>query len=145
MFSAKPRRIIIIDDDPAINLLLKTALVKLGHHVLAFSEPTACQALVKASCGCPQEFPCADVVISDIVMPSMTGIDFFRQQRDRGCKTLPANKALVSATTEPEHIEAVEALGCKFFAKPFKIVEIIHWVEECVERIPEGRVLAKLG
>lgn len=145
MTDTKKLRIIIIDDDPAINLLLKTALSKLGHHVLVFSDPTACQALHKTACSCPQEFSCADVVISDIVMPNMSGIDFFKRIKEKGCKTLSANKALISATTDSEHFDAIEELGCKFFAKPFKLTELVDWIESCAERIPEDRVLAQVG
>ncbi len=143
----KKLRIIIIEDDPTISQFLKTALSKLGHHVLVFPDPKACPCpvLKKTICFCPQEFPCADVVISDIVMPNMTGIDFFKLQRERGCKAPDANKALMSGTIKSEYIEAAKELGCKFFKKPFKLIEIFDWIEECAERIPEGRVLAKIG
>ena len=138
-------RIIIIDDDPAVNLMLKTALTNLGHHVLSFSDPTACPLLKMESCSCPQEFPCADVIISDIDMPNMSGIDLFKLQKQRGCKAVFENKALVSGTIKKEHFDAIKQLGCKFFHKPFKLVDLTRWVEECAKRIPKGRVLAKLG
>jgi len=145
--NTKKLRIIVIDDDTAINLLLKTALTKLGHHVLTFHDPTACPCpvLKKAICFCPQELPCADVIISDIVMPNMSGIDFFKRQKAGGCKAPDGNKALISATANKEPFDAIEELGCNFFKKPFKLVEIVKWIEECAERIPEGRLLAKLG
>ncbi len=147
MANTKKLRIIIIDDDPAISLLLKTALKKQGHHVLTFPDPTACPCpvLKKEICFCPQEFPCADIVISDIVMPNMSGIDFFKRQREGGCKAPDVNKALISATANKEHFDAIEELGCNFFKKPFKLVEIVKWIDECAKRIPEDRILAKLG
>ncbi len=147
MANTKKLRIIIIDDDPSINLLLKTALSKQGHHVLTFPDPTACPCpvLKQPFCYCPQEFPCADIVVSDIVMPNMSGIDFFKTQRAGGCKAPNENKALVSATTTQEHFDAADELGCQFFTKPFKLVDIVKWVEECAKRIPEDRVLADLG
>ena len=147
MASTKKLRIIIIDDDPAINLLLKTTLTLRGHHVLTFLDPTACPCLVlkKEICFCPQEFPCADIVISDIVMSDISGIDFFKRQREVGCKTPDVNKALISGTAYEEHSDVVEELGCNFFKKPFKVVEIVKWIEECAKRVPEDRILAMLG
>ena len=147
MASTKKLRIIIIDDDPAITLLLETALTMRGHHVLTFLDPTACPCpvLKKTFCFCPQGFPCADIVISDIVMPNMSGIDFFKLQRKGGCKTPDVNKALISGAAYEEHSDVVEELGCNFFKKPFKLVEIVTWVEECAKRVPEDRTLAMLG
>ena len=75
----------------------------------------------------------------------MSGIDFFKRQREGGCKAPDGNKALISATANKEHFDAIEELGCNFFKKPFKLVEIIKWIEACAERIPEDRILAKLG
>lgn len=147
MANTKKLRIIIIEDDPAITLLLKTVLTKHGHHVVTFPDPTAypCSALKKSICFCPQEFPCADIVISDILMPNMSGIDFFKRQRAGGCKVPDENKAFISATENEEHFDAIEKMRCKYFKKPFKSVEIIKWVETCSRRIPEDRIQVKAG
>lgn len=128
-------RIIIIDDDSSINLLLKTALVKLGHHVQTFSDPTYCLAVQDSSCTCPREFPCADVIISDIVMPKMNGIAFFKHQRECSCKIWEENKALISATTDSNHFDEIEELGYTLLKKPFKIAELVQWIEECADRL----------
>jgi CheY-like chemotaxis protein len=147
MIETRKLRIIVIDDDPAVNVLLKTALSTQGHHVFTFPDPTAypCHVLKQPSCSCLQEFPCTDIIISDIEMPNMSGIDFFRTQRAGNCKAPDENKALVSATIIEEHFDAAVELGCHFFKKPFKLVDIIQWVKECAKRIPEDRVLADLG
>lgn len=138
-------RIIIFEDDTALANLLKLALSNEGHHVLTFTDPTLCPIFKKRECECPQEFPCADIVISDISMPHMTGIDFFKLQRKRGCKALDENKALMSATHGKDYSDEIKQLGCHYFKKPFKLTEIIQWVNECAMRIPEDRTLAALG
>lgn len=137
-------RVLLLEDDPSLSALLKTVLSKRGHQVMAFTDPTACPVFVNPECKCPQEFPCADVVISDITMPNMTGVEFFKLQRERGCKALDANKALMSAANQ-ENLAAVDELGCHFFKKPFRLAEIISWVDECATRVPEGRILAQSG
>ena len=138
-------RIIIFEDDPAITDLLKTALTKIGHHVFIYSEATGCPLSREDSCCCQQDFPCADVLISDIVMPHMTGIDFYKRLRSKGCKVIEANKALMSATTREEYLDEVEELGYKIFTKPFRLKQIAQWLNECSDRIPEGRTLAAIA
>ena len=139
MNSARTLRIHIIDDDPAISLLLVKILTSLGHQVTTFSDPTACPLYTSPACECPQNFPCADVIISDIMMPNMNGIDFFTLQRKRGCKALDANKALMSAAILPQQQDAIETLGCHFIKKPFYISDVKQWLKECAERVPEDQ------
>lgn len=142
---ANKLRVVIIDDDPAITLMLKAALSKLDHYVLTFPTPSACPLSSGESCTCPQDFPCADVIITDIIMPHMSGIDFFKLQKEKGCKALETNKAFLSATTIESDLEEVKELGYKLFTKPFNLSQIVKWVNECAERVTEGQIPAKLG
>jgi len=137
-------RIIIFEDDEALSSLFKMTLQEDGHEVLTFSDPTVCPVLQNYKAKCPQKHPCADVVISDINMPNMDGLELLRILKSRGCKALDANRALMSADTSNEQREAVKELGCKFFVKPFKLNDVKRWLEECATRIPDGRLLAQL-
>lgn len=145
MTSRRKLRIHIIDDDPAISLLLVRLLSSMGHRVSSFNNPTDCPVYTSPHCECPQEHPCADVIISDIMMPVMDGIEFFRQQRKRGCKAPDANKALMSASVSPQQRMTIEELGCHFIKKPFSLDEIKQWLETCAENIPAGQPLASSG
>lgn len=128
-------RILVFDDDPAISVLFKRLLTSMGHDVRVYADPTACPIYNTPRCDCPREHPCADVILSDFMMPNMNGIEFFENQRKRGCKAPDANKAIISAAASPEQKEAFRRLGCHFIKKPFKIAEIRGWLEECTERI----------
>lgn len=128
-------------------MLLKIVLTKLGHHVLTFPDPTACPytTLKKALGFCPQEFPSADIFISDFVMPNMSGIDFFKLQKAGGCKPPDENKVFIGATESEELFNKIKELRSNYFKKPFKSVEIIKWVETCAVSIPENRIPTQLG
>lgn len=136
-------KIIIIDDDPSINLLLKTTLEKQGHEVLTFSDPTVCLASRSQNDNCQRSTPCSDIIISDIVMPHMSGIELFKHQVAKCCKIPATNKALISATTDQEHFNEINELGYKFFKKPFKLSEILRWIEECSESSLANNCLAR--
>jgi len=137
-------RIFVFDDDPAITRLLQIMLSYKGHHVLTYPDPTACPVYSRASSTCPHQFPCADIIITDIMMPNLSGLELLRLQSERGCKAIAANKALMSAAINREIEEAVRELGCHFFKKPFRINEVTEWLDACAARIPPERKLAEL-
>jgi CheY-like chemotaxis protein len=132
----KKLRIIIFEDDSALASLLKHVLMQKGHDVLVFPDPTACPVYTVHETVCQRKTPCADVIISDHMMPNMSGIDFFKLQRKRGCKALDANKALITGAAISDYMKhAVDELGCHFIKKPFKVAKIVEWVGECAERV----------
>lgn len=142
--SSKQLRIIVFEDDQALSDLLRKVFQEMGHEVFTFSDPTVCPVLRNFKAKCPQKHPCADVVISDIEMPNMSGIELLRILKTRGCKALDENRALMSADTSVEKRTAVKELGCHFFAKPFRLTDVTTWLERCASRVPEGRLLAQL-
>lgn len=137
-------KILIFEDNKALADLLRKLLQGYGYEVLAFSDPSACPFCQDFQKECPFELPCTDVIISDINMPSMDGIKLFQSQNSRGCKTSNDNKALMSAYPSTRYKNAARELGCHFINKPFKLVDITTWLEECAQRIATDRKLAKL-
>lgn len=129
-------KILVFEDDQSLANLLKVTLVKKGHDVSVFSDPTACPVYLNHEAICPRETPCADVVISDYKMPNMTGLDFYKLQRCRGCKALDKNKALITGSKITDALKKeIEDLGCHYIKKPFRITEVTEWVDSCEERL----------
>ena len=116
-------------------IFFKKVLQGYGCEVQTFTDPTACAVFGNPECDCPMDTPCADVLITDMMMPNMDGIELLRLQRKRKCKALDANKALMSAITTPQQQAAVKELGRHFFRKPFKLTEVKQWLHDCAERI----------
>lgn len=135
MGTSKKLRVIVFEDDVTMSALFKKVLQGYGCDVQTFLDPTACPVYRNPECACPMQTPCADVVITDFNMPNMNGIELLRLQRNRGCKALDANKALMSAITTPQQQREIETLGCHFFRKPFRLSEVKQWLNECAERV----------
>lgn len=103
-------RILLVEDDRAIQLLYKALLEKAGHQVVTANNGRAALEIVKA--GPPQ------LIISDWMMPEMDGIEF--------CKTLRKNPDwqriyvfIVTAQESTEKlIEAFEAGVDDYLSKP---------------------------
>ena len=135
MKTSKKLRVAIIEDDIAMSDLLKCILNGFDCDVQTFPDPTFFPVLCTPECNCPVDNLCADALLTDMMMPNMDGIEFLKLQRKRKCKTLNANKALMSAITTPYQQTSVKELGCLFFRKPFKLSEIKQWIDDCAERI----------
>jgi len=134
----KHLKIIVFEDDPTLTKLLTVTLQQKGHIVEVYNNPTMCPVFQDHENNCPMGKPCADVIITDQMMPKMTGIDFLILQRKRGCQALDANKAIITgAAINDDTLQEIEGLGCKLFRKPFRISELCDWVEECAERLSQ--------
>lgn len=122
-FRSRPRYVLSIDDDPAIRFLVKSALSRLDN--LAFTEAIdGLDGLEKLENSHP------DLIILDVVMPRMDGIQFFKIIRtDERFKHLPV--ILLTGCKDSDKINEVLELGnVKFLSKPFFIDELIKTAAE---------------
>lgn len=70
-----PARVLVVDDEPALLAVMQRALIRMGHTVLLAPNGRAALALVEA-----QSF---DVVVSDLMMPEMSGAGLAAALADR--------------------------------------------------------------
>jgi len=117
-----PKRILVIDDEPSIRNLLSKIFKKAGYEVMLASSGKDGLQLFR-------ENP-ADLIITDIVMPEMSGHDFIIDLK----KDYPDVKIIAISGNQyvgPEiELSIAEAFGAvKVFAKPFKASEILNAVK----------------
>ena len=119
------KKILLIDDEELITRTLANALERSGYEVLVAKNGQ--DALVMAE---EENF---DLIISDIRMPGLSGVDTVRQIlqgiKDRGSERIPA--IFVTGYAD-EHIEE-EASRLKphaYILKPFDFPEFIAKVKE---------------
>lgn len=74
-------RILIVDDDPFAGAMAEAILDAEGHACLLVESGVAALEALGDEC---REF---DLVISDMHMPLLSGLDLFREMRDRGVST----------------------------------------------------------
>jgi len=67
------RRVLYVDDEEALVLLASRVLSRLGHEVASFTDPVAALQEFYAR---PRDF---DVVVTDLSMPYMSGVEFARE------------------------------------------------------------------
>ncbi len=125
----KPR-IIIFDDNAAIVMALEDFFINRGYEVVSYTEPLVCPIYEKDGNCCDKSLPCADIVITDLHMPRMTGPDLLRRQAERGCKLVTGNKAVMSSYVAGAYEDIIKDLGCSFFYKPLIMSSIPDWLTE---------------
>ena len=130
----KPR-IIILDDEPLILDMLGRFFGQRGYEVFLSAEPVICPLYEKSAESCEQLLSCADVVITDLKMPKMSGIELLERQTQRGCKLDIRNKAVMSAHLDEDAMKRIRNLGCTYFEKPFRLSALSGWLHECEQRI----------
>ncbi len=116
-------RVLTVDDSPTILAMLRHVLNQAGFEVVQAEDG---QKGLDAMEG--EEF---DVVITDINMPVMDGIEFIRNVRASGeNKSLPI--LILTTETSPEkRSQGREAGGTGWIVKPFdpeKLISVIHRV-----------------
>jgi len=117
------RRILIIDDEPYILLMLKKMLEKAGYEVDLASNGREGMAVF--------EKDSADLVITDIIMPDKEGLELILEMK----KKRPELKIIAMSgggRISPEsYLECARHFGAeKVFQKPFRQKEIVSAVKE---------------
>ena len=79
-------RVILIEDSKAILTLMKEFFGDRGYEIYAFSNPSICPLQLIPECRCAENQTCTDLIVSDLNMPTMTGLRFIRNQRQKNCK-----------------------------------------------------------
>ncbi len=126
----RKRRAVIYDDDLVINDILNQYFAERGYEVLTFKEPVVCP-IEADGVTCSNVNACADIIVTDFMMPNMNGIELLKAQTKRGCKLTIKNKAITSGYDfEDMGVPDLHELGCAFFRKPFNFEEMSAWLSE---------------
>ena len=118
------RRILVVDDEENIRLVLRTLLKKHGFDVEVADSGEAALGLLEA-------FD-PDVILTDVRMPRMGGLDLLATLK---AKQHPATVIVMSAYGNMDlAIEAMKAGAYDYVSKPFKPDEIVLVLRKAEER-----------
>lgn len=125
--------ILLVEDNEAVRHLLATILKNLGYSVLEAANGVEALELFNASEGN------IDLVVSDVVMPKMNGMELYRelQKIDISTKVL-----LMSGHTD--QLISLEELGgsnASFLSKPFPVQRFSDVVRDVLDREQQGSLV----
>ena len=135
-------KVLVIEDNQVVRSLLGRLLRKRGYGVTLSSSPILCDAYVSHECGCPRDSRCADLIISDLHLPGMTGLEFIKNQIRNRCKVPVQNMALISGDWSSAELSYALRLGCQVFWKPCRLADIHRWLDECEQRAAQAELSA---
>ena len=126
-----PGRILVIDDEPQITRALRAALAAQGFDVRTATDPEEGLHLFR------EWLP--DLVITDLMMPGLSGVDVCRAVRSQG-----HTPVLVLSVRDHERskVEALDAGADDYVTKPFGIQELMARVRAHLRRAPERTTTA---
>lgn len=132
--AAQRQRILVVDDDPAMVSFLGEILQEHGFETFgAHGGPQALELLEE------QE---VDLVISDIEMPGMRGLELLKEIHARRADQLVI---LITAFGSMElAVQAVRQGACDFVAKPFQADALLHAIERAFTERRMRREIVRL-
>lgn len=131
----RPLRVLLIEDDDAMRAMLADAFRHEGWEV------TECESVFRWLQHCVNEFAetsgsgtnSYDVVVSDICMPGMSGLEVMAMLKDMYSAAVCPPTILITAFGDDETHEQARALGAaEVLDKPFDTKHLIHTVREVV-------------
>jgi len=122
------KTILVVDDEPRIRSLVKSVLAKRRHRIIEASDGVEALGIV----GQPKVR--IDLLLTDIVMPGMDGIELARRTASQSPKV---RVIYMSGKCEADAVRLdMERRGFGFVRKPFDIGELDAKVSQSLAKAP---------
>ncbi len=129
------RTVLLIDDDTNILRVLEARFTSAGYYVLQAGSGQQALDTVRSKA--------VDIIISDIKMPNMSGIEFYSQLQSisRGIPII----FLTAYGTIPEAVYAIQAGAVDYLAKPFDGKKLVEKVDDYFCGQPQAHSISSDG
>ena len=132
-------RVFLFEDNETVRAAFVEWLKLHGHEVIAF--PDADRFCSGAdTCLCNQNQLCGDVLLCDVNLPGMSGLELCSYLKEKSCQI--SNVALMSGWWTEESRKEADTLGFATFRKPIDMARIFEWINDCESKTEANRMLA---
>lgn len=125
-------RVLVVDDEPLIVKIVEAVLRDIGITTI-YKATNGAEALDHFA----ESVNVIDLVICDLMMPEMDGLEFLNHLRSMHLKT---PFIMLTSRTEPGHIIAAKELGATaYVAKPFTAVQLRGKMDKIVTKLVKDK------
>lgn len=128
------RTILITDDDEATRGLIRFVLEHEGYKVLQAANGLECLELVKGRC--------PDLIVLDVVMPEMDGLETCRRIRD--FSQVPI-LMLTAKSQSNDIVTGLDSGADDYLLKPFEVDELLARIRALFRRFPRSSLPIRVG
>ena len=123
MTSGEKPRILVVDDDPSLQKLVGVLLGRANMEAIEAINATDAARILRIG-------PLPDLVILDLMLPDISGIEFLRQMRQKATfDELPV--LILSALADPDQIREGLATGAdRYLTKPYLANNLVATVQD---------------
>jgi CheY-like chemotaxis protein len=118
------KRILVVEDDADLALLMSTLLESSGYNVMAVSN--GLDALRELS---KRHF---DVIVTDYLMPQLNGLELLKHVRTQ----YPETPVILVSGHSPESINALDPQPFARIRKPYENEILLNWVRSAAHSSP---------
>jgi len=129
---ADKKKVLVVDDDPQIRKILERMLAGEDFDLCSVGDGQAAMAKVA-------EFN-PDLVILDIMMPGMSGIEVCRQIREKYSKEDVQVLMLSAKDSQADRLRALEYGADDYVTKPFHIASLARKIAYIFQKKTKGAV-----
>jgi len=122
--SGAKRRILVVEDELQIRLLLQDILKALGHQVEIAGNGRIALGMI--------DNKNYDLIITDVKMPELSGSELYAAIRRKGTALERKVIFVTGDLMNPETLKFVESTGRPWLGKPFDIDSITKTISECL-------------
>ena len=129
-------RVLISEDAADVRMLVAAALRGLGYEIVEVKSGAELLDELGNEILSGDPTACPDIIITDVRMPGLTGMEVLAGLRQAGWST-PI--VLMTAYADPQIREEAERLGATaFFSKPFDIDDLMTAIVNITPSVPGG-------
>lgn len=128
-------KILVIEDEQSVSSFIRKGLEEQGHEVVqAFDGTLGIRTASQNS---------FDLIILDIILPGMNGLEVCKKLREQGENTIPILMLTALGTTE-DVVTGLDAGADDYLSKPFKFKELVARVRALTRRKNLGQTGSKI-
>jgi CheY-like chemotaxis protein len=124
------KRAVIFDDNELFLMAIARIFKSKNIQVQSYPNPCLYFCMQSGTDTCPVTTACADFLLTDQLMPEMTGLEFLERVKQMQCKIPDSRKAIISANWTKETFEEAKQLSMHVFKKFDAKEQVSLWIEQ---------------